>query len=165
MLKGRYYIDKRHTQYLKPITALSGAFSQISAGRLKKALFSRVPRRCICGHMWTLNSLLTETCFSWYSVRGRKRDLCHGPKQTTMKPPPTLVHGALHKTHVPCSVYWSFLESLFLPPGQVSGKKRPLLAGNNLNGIDKKKKLVFYWTILIELLFWYRIPSVFFLWK
>ena len=49
----------------------------------------------------SLNSLLTETCFSWYSAGGRKGDLCRGPKQTTMKQPPTLVHGALHKTHFP----------------------------------------------------------------
>ena len=48
------------------LTALSGAFSQISAGVSKIASLSRVPRRCICGHMWTLNSLLktvTKCCF------------------------------------------------------------------------------------------------------
>ena len=39
------------------IIALSGALTEISAGSLKKALFSRVPRRLLCGHMWTLNSL------------------------------------------------------------------------------------------------------------
>lgn len=80
-----------------------------------------------------LNSLLTVTSFSWYSAGGRKRDLCHWSKQTMMKLPSTLVHGALHKTHAPCIVYWPFLESLFLPPGQVPGKKGPLLARNNLN--------------------------------
>ena len=55
-----------------------------------------------------LNSLLTDN-----SAGGRKRDLCHGPKQTMMKPPSTLVHGSLHKTHAPCIVYRPFLESLF----------------------------------------------------
>ena len=94
-----------------------------------------------------LNSLQTETSSSWYSAGGRKGlDLCQGPRQTTMKPPPTLVHGPLHKTHFPCSVYWPFLESLFRPPGEVPGKKGPVLAGSNLNRIDKKNELVFYWT-------------------
>lgn len=113
-----------------------------------------------------LNSLQTETSFSCYSAGRRKRDLRHGPKQTTMKQPPTLVHGALHKTHVPCTVYWPFLESVFLPPGQVPGKKGPVLAGNNLNRIDKKKlsSLLLNARLMLTL-FWYRIPSVFFLWK
>ena len=39
------------------LRALSGALTEISAGVSKIGSLSRVPRRCICGHMWTLNSL------------------------------------------------------------------------------------------------------------
>ena len=39
------------------LRALSGALTEISAGLSKIASLSRVPLRCICGHMWTLNSL------------------------------------------------------------------------------------------------------------
>ena len=45
------------------LRALSGALTEISAGVSKIGSLSRVPRRCICGHMWTLNSLFLSYCF------------------------------------------------------------------------------------------------------
>jgi len=37
-------------------------------------------------HGQLFSSLLAEVSFPWYSSGGRKRALCHGPKQNLMKP-------------------------------------------------------------------------------
>ena len=66
-------------------------------------------------HGQLFSSLLAEVSFLWYSSGGRKRALCHRPKQTLMKPN-TLVDmqplwTMLCKTHASCIVNWLFLES------------------------------------------------------
>ena len=58
------------------LRALSGALTEISAGVSKIASLSRVPRRCICGHMWTLNSLPLENIIYIKACVQNKAQLC-----------------------------------------------------------------------------------------